>query len=124
MCVLALVLTLGGFTLARRYFVAANLWNQTRAHCSPNMEFAAVGFNEPSLVWEFRRGITNYMQQLTLKEAGAFLQQKGPRILIVPTGSTSELEVLATNYLKFRAAGLDTARFRRTDLTAMVKTGD
>ena len=124
MCVLAMLATLGGFVLARPYFVAANLWRQAQPFCSPQMEFATVGFNEPSLVWEFRRGLTNYIQQITLEQAGPFLQKPGPRILILPTKElTGDLKSLATNAMTFRSAGIDTARFRTIDLTAVVKTG-
>jgi len=123
MCLLGLAVTWGGFSVARRYFVAANLWRQAQPYCSAEMKLASIGFNEPSLVWEFRRGLTNYLQQLHPQEAGPFLQSPGPRILIVPTAAIAELGTLSTNYLTFRASGLDTARFRRIDLTAVVKTG-
>jgi 4-amino-4-deoxy-L-arabinose transferase-like glycosyltransferase len=123
MCAVALLVTLGGFVAAQPYFVAANLWRQARPFCSSQMEFTTVDFNEPSLVWEFRRELTNYIQQLTLEQAGPFLQKEGPRILILPTRQfTSELKKLATNSMTFRSPGIDTARFRRIDLTAVVKT--
>lgn len=122
MCVLALVVTLVLFKAIQPDFVAANLWRQARPFSKPEMEFATVDFNEPSLVWEFRQGLTNYLQQLTLEQAGPFLQKAGPRILILPTKQFSgELRNLATNTMSFRSAGLDTARFRRLDLTAVVK---
>jgi 4-amino-4-deoxy-L-arabinose transferase-like glycosyltransferase len=122
MCLLGLLVTLGLFSLVKPYFVAANLYHQARSFCSPNMEFASVGFDEPSLVWEFRRATTNYLQHLTAEQAEQFLQKAGPRMLILPTQAlTAELRTAATNLLTFHAAGLDTARFRRIELTAVVK---
>lgn len=122
MCLLALLVTLVFFSAARPRFVAANLYHQAQRFCSPNMEFAGVDFDEPSLVWEFRHGTTNYMQHLTAAQAKQFLQKEGPRLLILPTSTfTSELKGVATNALTFRAAGIDTARFRRIDLTAVLK---
>jgi len=124
MCALALLVTLRGFVLARPYFVAANLWHQGQPFCTSQMEFATVDFNEPSLVWEFRHELTNYDQQLTMAQAGPFLLKEGPRLLILPTKEFSgELRTLATNAITFRSAGIDTARFRRIDLTAVIKTG-
>jgi 4-amino-4-deoxy-L-arabinose transferase-like glycosyltransferase len=124
MITLALILTLGVFAKIQPYLVAANLWRQVRPFSQSNMEFATVDFNEPSLVWEFRRGLTNYLQQITLEQAGPFLQREGPRILILPTRQfTGGLQNLATNMVSLRAAGIDTARFRRIDLTAVVKSG-
>ena len=122
MCLLAGLITLGGFTALRPYFVAASLYRQTRPLLSPNMEFAAAGFDEPSLVWEFRRSITNYLQHLSADQAKQFLQSDGPRLLILPAKDfTPELRSLATNCPNFHAAGLDTARFRRLDLVAVIK---
>ncbi|HZR17653.1 MAG TPA: glycosyltransferase family 39 protein [Verrucomicrobiae bacterium] len=122
MCVLSAGVTLLLFRAARPYFVAATLWRQAGPFCSRDMELAAVGFNEPSLVWEFRRGVTNYLEQLTIEQAGTFLAKPSPHVLILPTRDVSaELRGMATNALMFEAAGLDTARFRRIDLTAIVK---
>lgn len=121
-CGVALVVTLGLFTMARPYFVAATLWRQARPFCSQQTEFATVEFNEPSLVWEFREGLTNYMQQLSVEQAGQFLQRAGSRILILPTQQfTGELMNVATNAMTFRSIGIDTARFKRIDLTAVIK---
>jgi 4-amino-4-deoxy-L-arabinose transferase-like glycosyltransferase len=124
MSALALLVALVLSALVKPNFVAANLWRQVRPLAQSDMEFATVEFNEPSLVWEFRQGLTNYMQQLSLDQAGQFLQKEGPRILILPTTQfTGGLKDLATNMASFRATGIDTARFRRLDLTALVKTG-
>jgi 4-amino-4-deoxy-L-arabinose transferase-like glycosyltransferase len=122
MCLLNLFVTLGLFSVAQPYFVAASLYHQARPFCSPNMELASVGFDEPSLVWEFRRATTNYLQHLTADQAKQFLQKEGPRMLILPTQAlTDELRTAATNLMTFHAAGLDTARFRRIELMAVVK---
>jgi 4-amino-4-deoxy-L-arabinose transferase-like glycosyltransferase len=125
MCLLNFAVTLPLFRAARPKFVAASLHEQARPLCSPDMEFATTGFDEPSLVWEFRKDLTNYMQRVTLEQAGAFLDKPGPRILIVQTSqAASQLSgLISSNSFKtFRSAGLDTARFRRIDLTAIVKT--
>lgn len=125
MCLLALLLTLGLFQAVRPYFVAANLFRQTQAFWAPNTQFAAVGFDEPSLVWEFRRCSTNYMQHLSADQAGEFLQGKGPRLLVLSARDfTPGLKSLANNLPSFHATGLDTARFRRIDLIAVFKEKD
>jgi 4-amino-4-deoxy-L-arabinose transferase-like glycosyltransferase len=122
MCVALALVTLVLFRVAQPYFVAANLWHQSRSQCSPGTEVASVDFDEPSLVWEFRREVTNHLQQISLEEGREFLGKPGPRILIVPTRLLSgEAGFAVTNGLMFRATGIDTARFRRIDLTALVK---
>ena len=122
MSLFALFATLVLFTVARPRFVAAKLWQQSRPFCSANSEFATIEFDEPSLVWEFRRQLTNYMQNLKIEHAASFLNEPGPRILILPTSQfTGDLCKLATNATAFRAVGLDTARFRKIDLTEVIK---
>lgn len=122
MSVLALLVSLGVFRAVQPKFVAASLYRQARPFCSPATAFATVDFDEPSLVWEFRRATTNYMEHLTLNQAQEFLSQPGPRLLIVPAKDFSPpLKALAGKALTFRASGIDTARFRRIDLLAVVK---
>jgi 4-amino-4-deoxy-L-arabinose transferase-like glycosyltransferase len=122
MCLLSTAVTLLLFNAARPYFVAASLWRQASPFCSTDMRLGAAGFNEPSLVWEFRKGVTNYLEQLTIDQARPFLAKPGPRVLILPTRDLSaELRGLATNAVMFEAAGLDTARFARIKLTAILK---
>ena len=122
MCVAAAITTFILFRVAQPYFVAAHLWQQAKAHCPPQTQFATADFNEPSLVWEFRQGLTNYMEQITVEQARGYLDKPGPRMLIVPTALLSqEPSLTISNVLRFRAVGIDTARFRRIDLTAVVK---
>lgn len=122
MCVAAAFVTLLLFSVAKPYFVAARLWEQSAPHCSPQTRFATVDFTEPSLVWEFRRGLTNYLEEISVEQARSFLEKPGPRMLIVPTAALNREPGLSiSNALAFRAAGIDTARFRRIDLTALVK---
>lgn len=121
MLLVTAVVTLAIFKAAQPYFVAANLWRQAQPYCGPNTELATIEFNEPSLVWEFRKGLTNYLQEISLDQAVPFLQKPGPRVLILPTGQlTAELQSAATNDVILRAVGLDTVRFKRIDLTAIV----
>ena len=62
------------------------------------------------------------MEQLTIEKAGPFLQKPGPGMLILPTQQlTGALREMPTNTVTFRSAGIDTARFRRIDLTAVIK---
>lgn len=122
MSLFAFALTLGLFFAARPYFVAAKLYKQVRPFCSASMEFATVSFDEPSLVWEFRRVTTNYMEHLTVEQARPFLQKQGARLLILPASDfNNNLKDVCTNMLVFHSAGIDTARFRRIELIGLLK---
>src|SRR5205814_2656053 len=49
---------------ATRAFPAAQLFRQTRDQLRPEMEFGAVDFQEPSLVWYFRSRLHGWMTPL------------------------------------------------------------
>jgi 4-amino-4-deoxy-L-arabinose transferase-like glycosyltransferase len=120
-CMLAALITLVLFKVALPYFVAVSLYRQAGPMCLPNMEFATTGFDEPSLVWEFRKATTNYLQHVTMEGAKSFLQKDGPRMLIVPLDKLEGvLANVGTNVLAFQSAGLDTASFRRISLAAVL----
>ena len=122
MSVLALAITLGAFSFAQSRLVAANLWRQVSPYTRPEMKMAVVQFSEPSLVWEFRRVITNHVELLGIPQATAFLQQDSSRILVLPTDQLrGPLKDLTTNAIQVRATGFDTVQFKRWDLTAVVK---
>jgi hypothetical protein len=122
MSAFALLLTSAGFIAARPLFVSSSLWHQVRPLAKPDMAMATVGFQEPSLVWEFRQGLTNQMESLPLAKAAQFLQREPPLVLVLPTSEFKEpLTSLATNGTKIRVIGLDTVELKKRDLTAIVR---
>jgi 4-amino-4-deoxy-L-arabinose transferase-like glycosyltransferase len=122
MSLLALLLTSAGFVAARPLFVSASLWRQVRPVAKDNMAMGAIGFQEPSLVWEFHQVLTNRMESLPLANAAQFLQREQPLVLVLPTSEFKEpLPALAANAVKIRVIGLDTVEFKKRDLTAIVR---
>jgi 4-amino-4-deoxy-L-arabinose transferase-like glycosyltransferase len=122
MSAFALLLTSAVFIAARPLFVSSSLWRQVRPLAKPDMAMAAVGFQEPSLVWEFRQRLTNQMESLPLAEAAQFLEREQPLVLVLPTSEFKEpLTLLATNATKIRVIGVDTVEFKKWDLTAIVR---
>ncbi len=51
---------------------------------TPQMEVAAVDFDEPSLVWYFRAWTRRWVQRLGPDEIVAFMKQPGPRCCVMP----------------------------------------
>jgi 4-amino-4-deoxy-L-arabinose transferase-like glycosyltransferase len=122
MSLFALLLTSAGFVAARPLFVSASLWQQVRPMAKENMAMAAIDFQEPSLVWEFRQVLTNHMESLPLAKAAQFLQREQPLVLVLPTSDFKEpLPTLASNAVKVRVIGLDTVEFKKRDLTAIIR---
>ena len=71
--------------MVARFFPAYRLFNQTRADLQPNMQFASVEFEEPSLVWYFRSRVKGFLTPLNKRRAAEFMSSPGPRFVILPT---------------------------------------
>jgi 4-amino-4-deoxy-L-arabinose transferase-like glycosyltransferase len=122
MIALTLILTLGVFTVGRHYSLSSVLWQKVKPHARPEMRLVAVGFEEPSLVWEFRGVLTNTAEFLPASRAAELWSQPAPVILVLPTSLwTNSLSAQATNATLLQASGIDTARFKHWDLTAVIR---
>src|SRR5438477_4546351 len=82
-----LYLVLGFFVapFVARFFPATQLYRESRDSLRPEMEFGAVDFQEPSLVWYFRSRAKGWMTPLKQKNAAEFMEKTGPRFVILPT---------------------------------------
>ena len=121
---------------ATRAFPAAQLLRQTRDQLRPEMEFGAVDFQEPSLVWYFRSRIKGWMTPLNSASAGQFMEKEGARFVILPTPlvpkvfltppatwktfSTSGFNV-ASPHLRFRLWQWPWLEAKHIDLTLVLK---
>ncbi|MBO0696155.1 MAG: glycosyltransferase family 39 protein, partial [Verrucomicrobia bacterium] len=77
--------------LVARFFPAYQLFQKSRPHLEPNMQFASVEFGEPSVVWYFRSRVQGFLQQLNKKNAVDFMSSPGLRFIIVPTSLVQTL---------------------------------
>jgi len=117
---LALAVTAGSF--ASQYFPAKQLFEQARAELRPEMEFAALDFQEPSLVWYFRSKVKGWMTPVKVKNAGEFMQKNGTRFLILPTASVSKtFPDLPPNWKIYPTSGFNIAKGKSVDLTLVLK---
>jgi 4-amino-4-deoxy-L-arabinose transferase-like glycosyltransferase len=121
--VTALAAALLGFPLAARIFPAAELARESAAWLKSEMEFASVGYNEPSLVWVFRRSVHGWHHALSAGEAPAFMEKPGPRFCVVPRDRVDQIFAQTPPEWKTaRADGFDFAKGRRVELILLVKT--
>jgi 4-amino-4-deoxy-L-arabinose transferase-like glycosyltransferase len=101
-------------------FPAYQLFRDSRAYLQPNMQFAAVEFEEPSLVWYFRSRVQGFLTRLNKKNAVDFMSKQGPRFVIVPT---SLVQTLFPNPPQtWRSRGFNIAKGKRVDLTLVLKS--
>jgi len=122
--VTCLYLSLGffGAPLAARFFPAAELYREAHDYLRPEMEFGAVDFQEPSLVWYFRSRVKGWMTPLNQKNAGEFMAKSGGRFVVMPTATAEKtLPTPPANWSTFSASGFNIVKGKDVDLTLVLK---
>jgi hypothetical protein len=106
----------------RRFFPSYALARESRGDLKPEMEFGAVDYNEPSLVWYFRDRIRGFMTTLRGKDAANYMAKPGARFVVLPSETAA---VLFPNpersWQRHRVTGFNIAKGQRVDLTLLLK---
>jgi 4-amino-4-deoxy-L-arabinose transferase-like glycosyltransferase len=106
-----------------RFFPAYQLFRESRAYLQPNMQFASVEFEEPSVVWYFRSRVKGFLTRSNKKNAIDFMSGPGPRFVIVPS---SIVQGLFPNHPQawrsFSTRGVNIAKGKQVDLTLVLKS--
>jgi 4-amino-4-deoxy-L-arabinose transferase-like glycosyltransferase len=109
--------------IVARFFPAYQLFHQSRASLQPNMQFAAVEFEEPSLVWYFRSRVKGFLTLLNKRRAAEFMSAPGPRFVILPMPVAGSVLVNPPQDWKFfMISGFNIAKGKRVDLTLVLKS--
>ncbi len=105
-----------------KFFPSYNLAHDSRPNLKPEMEFGAIDFTEPSLVWYFRDKVRGFMTPLKRKQASEFMSRKGSRFIVLPTASLAEVfPNIDPSWRSYRATGFNIPKGRRVDLTMLLK---
>jgi hypothetical protein len=108
--------------MVTRFFPAYQLFQVSRASLQPKMQFAAVEFQEPSLVWYFRSRVKGFLTPLKKRRAAEFMSAPGPRFIVLPTPVAGELFANPPESWRFyTASGVNVAKGKRVDLTLVLK---
>ena len=91
MAVAGLAIAFFGFPMLRKMSPAPQLASLSAPALKPEMEFAATGFNEPSLIWYFRAKVHGYFYDLPPEAIKEFMAKPGPRFCIMPASAAEEL---------------------------------
>jgi 4-amino-4-deoxy-L-arabinose transferase-like glycosyltransferase len=103
-------------------FPAYALFQESREFLRPEMEFASVDYNEPSLVWYFRSRVKGFMTQLKKKDVAEFMNKDGPRFVILSSTLAAKIfPSLPSSWKTFSTHGLNIAKGRNVDLTLLLK---
>jgi 4-amino-4-deoxy-L-arabinose transferase-like glycosyltransferase len=104
------------------FFPSYTLAHDSRPNLSSEMEFCAVDFTEPSLVWYFREKVRGFMTPLKRKDASEFMRRSGSRFIVLPTASMAEIfPDIDSSWVSYRARGFNIPKGRRVDLTMLLK---
>jgi hypothetical protein len=108
--------------MVARFFPAYQLFQVSRASLQPRMQFAAVEFQEPSLVWYFRSRVQGFLTPLKKRRAAEFMSAPGARFIVLPTPLAGELFAKAPESWRFfTVSGFNIAKGKRVDLTLVLK---
>jgi 4-amino-4-deoxy-L-arabinose transferase-like glycosyltransferase len=117
---LAIALFLSPFLA--RFFPSYNLARVSWPDLNPEMEFGAVDFTEPSLVWYFRDKVRGFMTSLKHKDANEFMGRGGSRFIVLPTASVAEIfPNIDPSWRSYHTKGFNIPKGRRADLTMLLK---
>jgi 4-amino-4-deoxy-L-arabinose transferase-like glycosyltransferase len=106
-----------------KLFPSYTLARDSRLNLKPEMEFGAVEFTEPSLVWYFRDRIHGFMTPLKRKEAEEFMSRPGARFVVLPTRVVSEtFPNIGASWPSYHEIGFNVAKGQKVDLTMLLKT--
>ena len=111
------------FPFTGRLFPSIQLLKISRNDLRPEMEFGAVGYNEPSLVWYFRSRVNGFFDSaLDAQSVQPFMDESGARFVIVPTSLAERtFPTPPPSWKTFRTQGFNIAKGKRVDLTLILK---
>ena len=105
-----------------RYTPSLQLVQMARADLKREMEFGAVDYKEPSLVWYARKHVDGFMSDLDDDRVRPFMEKPGARFVVLPTQMAAKLyPTIPPDWKNFRAQGINAANFKRVDLTLLLK---
>jgi 4-amino-4-deoxy-L-arabinose transferase-like glycosyltransferase len=119
---ICLVVALIAPPLVAQSFPAQALFEKTRDALRPEMEFGAVDFEEPSLVWYFRSRVKGFLTPLHQKDAPDFMNKAGPRFVVLPTVLAAKIfSDQPSNWKTFSTHGFNIPKGKDVDLTLVLK---
>ena len=86
------------------------------------MEFGAIEYTEPSLVWYFRSRVKGFLTPLKKKDAVSYMAKSGARFIIAPTPLIEALYPdHPANWKQVSTCGFNIAKGKNVDLTLLMK---
>ncbi len=110
------------FPWASHYLPSRELVKECAAYLKPGMRLASAGYNEPSLVWYFRKYVRSGHEILSENDMPRYMHDKGPRICIAPTESMAKISgSFPAEWKSISVKGFNPAKGQPVSLTALIK---
>jgi len=108
--------------LAAQFSPTLQLVRQARNDLTPEMEFGALDYKEPSLIWYFRKHIDGYFSDLDDDLIGPYMERPGARFVILPTSEVETLfPAIPPDWKKYSVTGVNLSNAKRVALTMLLK---
>ncbi|MFN2509013.1 MAG: ArnT family glycosyltransferase [Chthoniobacterales bacterium] len=108
--------------VARRFSPAIQLVEKARGDLRREMEFGAIDYKEPSLIWYFRKHVDGWLTDLDDDLLVPFMEKPGARFVVLPTAMvTAMYPQLPEGWKSYTAQGINTTTGRWVDLTLLLK---
>jgi hypothetical protein len=106
----------------RGYAPSIQLVEKARPDLKPEMEFGAIDYKEPSLIWYFRKHVKGFLSDLDDDTIGPFMERPGARFVVLPTSMLAEVfPSVPPEWKNHRVSGFNAANGKWLDLTLLVK---
>jgi 4-amino-4-deoxy-L-arabinose transferase-like glycosyltransferase len=110
------------FPLASRVFVSERLYEEAAPWLTPQMQLGTVDYQEPSLVWLFRKKINGFDTSMNWKVVDDWMEQPGPRVCVLPVDQVEKaFRKLDPAWRVVTARGVKIANGHRAELAAVIK---
>jgi len=107
---------------AGRHLPSLELMRKSRGALRADMEFGAVGYRDPSLVWYFRKHIKGFMTELQEGEVHAYMERPGARFVVYPSVLAAQIyPTVPEGWKTYTARGFSAANMKRLELTMVLK---
>ncbi len=121
--VIYVCIALIGPPLIASAFPSRELFKQSENDLRPEMEFGAMDFTEPSLVWYFRSRVRGWMTTLDRDMVKPFMEKPGPRFVIVPANLAETLFAdHPGDWKTYTHRGFNIVKGKRVELTLVLKS--
>jgi len=103
-------------------FPSRSLFLRAMPYLKPETVIGAYDYGEPSLIWEFRKKTTGFVEFPNDNKLTEFMHLKGARLLVLPTQQIPEkLPVLDPLWKLERIEGINLVKGKKVDLTLVIK---